>query len=407
MSAVSTTDGGLPVDRDLAGDPDPYPGFAWMRDRAPVCEVAGDTRSGRTWLLSRHEDAVAALADPRLTVDRRRTDDSPAVTQARHNMLMLDPPEHTRLRQLIARAFAVKAVDALRPRVERVASDLVDRFAERGTADLVEEFAFPLSILVLYEFMGVPAPHQDTNRRLTDLFVRVAFTGHDDRTAAELHDHLRELVSSTDADGDGLLPLLVRARDREGSITDDELHEMVYLLLGAGQTTTSHLVANCVLRMLADPARRDRLIADPGTIRGFVEEVLRFDTPVQMSVRRYATEDVSYAGQSISRGDTVVIVLASANRDPRYFATAADFDPSGSGRAHLAFGHGAHFCVGAQLARLQTHVGVSTLLRRLPELRLDRDAARARWHGGPMFRSVDHLPVRFIATQSSCNGDES
>lgn len=382
-----------------AGDPDPYPGFAWMRDRAPVCEVAGTTRAGRTWLISRHEDATAALVDPRLTVDRRRVGDTSAMSQAPHNMLMMDPPEHTRLRQLVARAFSVKAIEDLRPRVELMASGLVDEFVGRGGVDLVERFAFPLPIMVLYEFMGVPAAYRRVNRRLTDLFVRVAFSSEGNRAAAdELRGHLHELVEQTDADGEGLLPMLVRERDRAGSITGAELEEMVYLLLGAGQTTTSHLITNCALRMLEDPARRDRLLANPGAIRGFVEEVLRFDAPVQISGRRYAAEDVTYAGQTISRGDTVVVVLASANRDSRYFLGPDDFDPNGPSRPHVAFGHGVHFCVGAQLARLQARVAIATLLFRLPELRLDHDTAQPpQWHGAPMFRSVNRLPVRFTA----------
>ncbi|MFD7658809.1 cytochrome P450, partial [Actinosynnema sp. NPDC059797] len=322
---------------DQAFHQDPYPLYDECRRIGPVrVEMPDGTRP---WLLTRHADVVAALTHQHL---------SSAIAPT-GMMNHTDAPEHTRLRGLVVRAFGARRVDALRPRVERIAGELLDAWAGRDVVDLVDTYAVPLPLRVIGELMGLPPADHLALRRLTDDLM------HPERMAdayGRLAEHLAGFAAAKEP-GDDLTTALLADRDA-GLLTDVELVAMLALLITAGHETTVQLLGNGVLALLRDPDRWAELVADPDLVPAAVDELLRFDGPISPGVVRVATADVALGGVVIPAGDLVLVSVAAANRDPRRFP-----DPGtlvfGRG-AHLAFGHGAHYCLGARLARLEGEV---------------------------------------------------
>ncbi|MEW1720237.1 cytochrome P450 [Streptomyces sp. NPDC093109] len=381
----------------------PYPYYAKMREAGPVHEVIA--RDGwRFWLIVGYEEAREALADPRFSKDvATRGRDAPVDLVVGPHVLGLDPPDHTRLRKLVAPEFTGRRAERLLPRIQHITDGLLDAMIPAGRGDLVDSLAFPLPITVISELLGVPLADRDTFRAWTNEIVAPTAPSGAHSATVELVAYLDSLIEDKRAAGpaDDLLSSLLRARAEDGDqLSAAELRAWAYILLIAGHETTVNLIANAVRTLLGHPEQLAALRADLGLIDSAVEEVLRFEGPVETSTVRFAREAVSYGDVEIPARETVLVSIASANRDPARFPGADTFDirrsaAAGRGPGHLAFGHGIHFCVGAPLARLEARVALRTLLERCPDLALDPDAGPYEWLPGLLIRGVRGLPVRW------------
>lgn len=378
----------------------PYPYYAKLRESGPVHHV----RMPDGWefyLVVGHEEGRAALTDPRLVKSPSVIGFVPVDEEViGPNLLAVDPPDHTRLRKLVAREFTARRVEALRPRVQEIADELVEAMAAEpaGRADLVDAFAFPLPITVICELLGVPTADRESFRRWSNELVAPT-GGTPEREIVEgFGAYLDELIEDKRAAGpaDDLLSALIATRAEDGDrLSLPELRGMAYLLLIAGHETTVNLISNTLRALFAHPDQLAALRADFGLIDGAVEEGMRYDGPVETSTFRIAKEATSVGGTDIPAHAPVFVSLAGADRDPARFPAPDRFDIRREPRGHLAFGHGLHYCLGAPLARLEGAVAIQTLLERFPRLELDPEAAPWEWMPGLLIRGVRRLPVRW------------
>ena len=393
MAETVATDG--PQLFDGAFWNDPYPAYAALRDAAPVRRL--DQPGGAIWLVTRYEDVRAAFTDPRLAKDWRYTlpvgerDTAPGSPM----MILMDPPDHTRLRKLVSRSFTARRMAGLRPRVEQIATALADDLPTHGAVDLMERYAFPLPVQVICELLGVPARDRDDFSAWSATMVDDSPQADKHAASDKLGGYLAELVARkrTEPD-DALLTALVEVSDDDGDrLSEQELVAMAMLLLIAGHETTVNLIGNAVLGLLTHPDQQDVLRARPELLGGAVEEFLRWESPVANAPVRFATEDVEIAGTTIPAGAVVMLGLAAANRDPDRFPGAERLDVTRDASGHVAFGHGLHFCLGAQLARIEGEVAIGVLLDRHPRLRLGVDAAELVYRRSTLIRGLTTLPV--------------
>ncbi|MEU4348231.1 cytochrome P450 [Streptomyces sp. NPDC023838] len=354
------------------------------------------------WLVVGHDEARAALADPRFSKDWRQTGDwDYASTAVSHNMLETDPPHHTRLRRLVAREFTPRRIEALRPRVQEITDRLLGAMlaAPGRTADLMDTLAFPLPMTVICELLGVPDLDRETFRRLSNEAVAPTQNDGKNSSVREMGAYLAELVEDKRCDGpaDDLMSALIRTGHEDGDkLSPDELIGMAFLLLVAGHETTVNLISNGVRALLGHPEQLAALRADfDGLIDGAIEEMLRYDGPVETATYRFTRESVEYGGTVIPAGAPVLVALASAGRDASRYPDPDRFDIRRAPQSHLAFGHGIHYCLGAPLARMEGRIAVRTLLERAPGLELAADEASLEWLPGMLIRGVRHLPVRW------------
>ncbi|GGT97046.1 MULTISPECIES: cytochrome P450 family protein [Streptomyces] len=376
----------------------PYPYYAKMREAGPVHRVR-TTDGAELWLIVGYEEARAALADPRLSK-------SPSVVGMTMldeqvigpNLLVLDPPDHTRLRRLVAGQFTGRRVESLRPRLERLTGELADAMAPAGHADLVDSFAFPLPITVICELLGVPAADRDTFRAWTNEIVAPTGAGPEAEAIEGLAAYLDALVEDKRAAGstDDLLSDLITARAEDGDrLSLAELRALGYLLLIAGHETTVNLIANAVRALLTHPEQLAAVRADFGLLDAVVEETLRWEGPVENATFRFTREPVRIGQTLVPAYEPVLVSLASGDRDPARYPDADRFDLHRDARGHLAFGHGIHYCLGAPLARLEARIAIRTLLERFPGLELDPEGGALDWLPGMLIRGVRRLPVRW------------
>ncbi|MFI0483545.1 cytochrome P450 [Actinomadura sp. 9N215] len=387
--------------RELLGpgfDIDPYPAYRRLREEAPVHRVR--LRDGLyCWWISRYEDARAALADPRLSRDprsavpewraadrgRRLEDESELGT----HLLTLDPPDHTRLRRLVHEAFSARAVEAIEDRVQKTAGALADRFQDRGTAEIIGEYAYPLAAAVIGTIMGVPARDHHLFRQWTSNAVPDAGPGPSPGA------YIDELVEAKRrAPGDDLVNTLIT----DGELSAAELRSMIFLLLIAGHEGSVALVGNALVALLRHPDRLRLLRSRPDLLGPAVEEALRWDGPMELAAWRFPKEPVVYGGIRIPAGEPVVISLAAAHRDPEAFTDPDEFDVGRADNPHLAFGRGIHYCVGAQLARLEGRIAIGTLINRLPGLALAVPLEELPRQPSFIVRGLHELPVTFSPT---------
>ncbi|MFC4128752.1 cytochrome P450 family protein [Nocardia rhizosphaerae] len=387
---------------------DPHAHFRRWRATGPVHRVRFPDDIVR-WVVVGYAEARQALADPRLAKDivrvdailhekRRTTPTDPNALTLLSHMLSTDPPEHTRLRKLVNKAFAAKQVAALRPRIERITTSLLDGFADRDEVDLLAEFANPLPVTVICELLGVPFADRADFQAWTRALVTVVGEGEEtERPAASaaMVGYLANLVRIKQAEpADDLLSQLILADDDGDRLTDRELVSMAFLLLVAGHETTVNLIGNGVNALLRDRTQWDALCADPAGVPGAIEEFLRYDGPVGMATVRYTTEPVTLGDTEIPAGELVYVAVSAANRDPARFADPDTLATETPSTGHLAFGHGIHFCVGAPLARLEADIAFTALLARHPGLRLAETAESVRWQTSTLIRGLLELPVR-------------
>ncbi|MFG2906344.1 cytochrome P450 [Kitasatospora sp. NPDC048286] len=397
---------------------DPYPAYAWLREHAPVHRTT--LPSGvEAWLVTRYADARQALADSRLSKNPAHHSEQahrtgrvgiPGERQAdlMTHLLNIDPPDHTRLRRLVSKAFTPRRVAEFEPRVQQLTDRLIDGFAQRGSADLIHEFAFPLPIYAICDMLGVPAEDQDDFRDWAGMMLRHTKPGQGGgqrggvgRAVKRMRAYLLELIHRKRADlGDDLISGLIRASDHGEHLTENEAAAMAFILLFAGFETTVNLIGNGTYALLRNPDQR-RLLqesvarGESALLETGIEELLRYDGPVELATWRFATRPLTIGGVDIPVGDPVLVVLAAADRDPARFAAENTLDLARADNPHLGFGHGIHYCIGAPLARLEGRAALASLLSRLPDLRLAESPDALRWRGGLIMRGLRELPVEF------------
>ena len=389
--------------------------YARMRDESPVHRQPGLDGETPIWFVTRYEDVVALLTDNERFVVDPRLALTPEELAALHeggpepdervneNLLSKDGDDHRRLRRLVTKAFTPRIVEQLRPRIQEIADDLVDRVLERGHMELVDDFAFPLPITVIAELLGIPAEDQGRFRVWSNTFVLPPMTPELQEQAVrhteEFVEYLDALFASRRAEPtEDLVSALVRAEDEGDHLSQNELYSMVVLLIVAGHETTVSLITNAVLSLLSNPDQLAELRADLSLLPSTVEELLRYDSPVERGITRWAATDVELGGQLISRGDFVIPVIGAANRDGGRFPEADELDLARADSKHVGFGRGPHFCLGAPLARLEAEIALETLLRRLPNLQLAIAEDDLYWRPIPIFRSLAELPVAWDAS---------
>ncbi|MFD1149737.1 cytochrome P450 family protein [Saccharothrix hoggarensis] len=397
---------------DVLGDEyfaDPHAYHARLREESAATEVVLP-RGMKAWLVTRYDEGRLALADPRFVkhferfpevVEKNRVVDTEAAafdeSLVRH-MLNLDPPDHTRLRKLVTKAFTARRVEQLRPRVREITDGLLDRMAEQaGTAsavELVDALAFPLPITVICEMLDVPMDDRKKFREWSNALVAGGPDAQAIATAGAAMAHfLSELVEDKRAKpGDDFFSALVHADDEGDRLDRTELVSMAFLLLVAGHETTVNLIANGVYHLLRHPEQLAKLRADRSLLPGAIEEVLRFEGPINQATFRYTNEDVRLGDVLIPKDSVVLVSLLSANRDGSRFPEADRFDITRPAGGHLAFGHGVHYCLGAPLARMEGEIAIGSLLDRF-DLELAAEPETLRWRAGTLVRGLASLPV--------------
>ncbi|HEX4126379.1 MAG TPA: cytochrome P450 [Acidimicrobiales bacterium] len=391
------------------GQADPYPCYAQMRSEARVSRTAFGP-----YVVNGYQECLGVLRDPRLGRGMGIEDGSTGIFSdagtrrgefmdaSQHNMLMADPPDHTRLRRLVSRSFTPRQVDRLRPAIEQLVADLLDDLAERGEVDFMAEFALPLPMDVIGELVGVPA----SERAALQPHVRAAAKGiepvlseEEVEASIEAIVYLAEyfvglLDERRRQPRDDLLSALVQARESDDRLTDDEITSTAILLFSAGFETTTNLLGNGLLALLRHPAQLDDWRHHPEIAPTAVEELLRFDSPVQFNLRT-ALEPADLLGEPLERGDRIVVLQGAGNRDPARFDRPDDLDLRRVDNTPLSFGWGIHHCIGAPLARMEGEIAFNALLARFPTMELTSD--EVHWRPSFTLRGLLDLPLQ-VAT---------
>ena len=386
----------------------PYPMYARLRAEDPVHWSA----LMEAWVLTRYDDVVAVLTDSRFSADRRQARNRFADEIARREeefgpfgrtrtMLTSDPPEHTRLRRLVSKAFTPRMVEGLRPRIQEIVDELLDAVAQNGRMDVIRDLAYPLPVIVIAEMLGVPPEHRDQFKHWSDEIVGALGgplvpqeTLERSRVAVhELAEYLSGVIVERRREPrEDLVSGLIAAEEQGQILSEDEMLATAMLLLVAGNETTTNLIGNGMLSLLRNPDEMERLCADPSLVPTAVEELLRYDGPVQ-ATGRVAMEELEIGGQKVTKGQAVLTVLGAANRDPAQFGKPDELDLDRQPNEHVAFGDGIHFCLGAPLARAEGQIAFETLLRRFAHPRLETD--NLQWGGSFILRGLKSLPIVF------------
>jgi cytochrome P450 len=395
---------------DPAFRADPYPVYRRMREEQPTYRSPLGF-----YVFTRYDDCLTVVRHPQMSSDQRNATgyeeflaQQPAARKMAEAMegkrpfLLLDPPDHTRLRGLVSKAFTVRTVERLRPRIQQLVDELIDEVQPKGEMEVVEDLAYPLPVVIICELLGVPpSDHErfkewsrDLARGLDPDFVQpVESIERRFETVLAFHEYFRELIARRRSDpGDDLLTALVHAEEHGDVLTEDELLATCTLLLVAGHETTVNLIGNGVLALLRNRHQLERLWADRTLIRSAVEEILRFDPPVQLD-GRVAMADIDVGGVTVEQGEQPLLILGAANRDPEQFDEPDTFDITRADNHHLSFGHGVHFCLGAPLARLEGQLALGTLVARLPLIELAVD--EPEYKENLVLRGLASLPVTF------------
>ena len=382
---------------------DPYPAYAALRDRDPVHR----SRLMNAWVFTRHSDVDAILRDHRRFSndprkgDLKRRQRLNLPTDDEFTMLFLDPPDHKRLRALVNKAFTPKAVNALEPHIRTIMASLLDDIDDPAGFDLMEAVAQPLPVIVIAEMLGVPPKDRaqfkvwsDQRARVLEPMIDARERAIADSASKALDAYFRPIITERRAaPQEDIVSALAQAEDEGDRLTEREMLNMLRLLLIAGNETTTNLIGNGMLALLRHPDQLQRLREDPSLIPAAVDELLRFDSPVQTDFRR-VLEDCEVNGFAVRRRDNIVVLLGAANRDPDVFENPDRLDVGRNDRSHLSFGRGIHHCLGAPLARLEGRIVLETLLERFPEIRLLGE--RPRFRNSIVLRGLQSLPVRCI-----------
>jgi cytochrome P450 len=386
--------------------------FARMRQEDPIIKQPGLDGVTPIWFVSSYQaveqmllDDKTFVRDPALAFDAEQLakwwgEPSPATSLVDNHMLNKDGVDHRRLRTLVSKAFTPRVIQELRPRIQQIADELVDRVDGAGQMELVAEYAFPLPITVIGELIGIPSRDRDDFRIWSDAFVRPAISPEEQQASlaklGEFAAYIRNLVAAKRRDpGDELLSALIHVEEAGDRLNESELFSMLALLIVAGHETTVSLIGSATLTLLQHPDLMQELRTHPDRMAGALEELLRYDTPVERALNRFVAADTMLEGAAMKRGDLVIAILGSANRDEAKFTDAARLLPERKPNPHMAFGKGAHYCLGAPLARLEGEIALNTMLRRLPKLELAVPVESLAYRDVPLFRSLVSLPVRW------------
>lgn len=388
--------------------PNPYPLYAQLRAEAPVCRVRG--RTAMLWLVTRYDDVVSMLKDERFANDSRTV---PGRRRSIHirllhglfrplifNMLGSDQPDHARLRGLVQKAFTLKRIEALRPRVEALTEELIDTAARQGRFDLIADYALPIPSTIIAEMLGVPVADRPRFTKWSDALLSSSATKLTGMAVnlpkfRAFMRYIRRLIDLRRRDPqDDLISALVAAEDAGDHLSQEELESMVFLLLIAGYETTVNLIGNGTLALLENPQQMELLKAHPELMSRAVEEFARYYSPVDYAQSRVVRTHVQMSGVTMLRGEVVFAALSSANRDEAQFSDPDQLDITREPNRHLGFGHGPHYCLGAFLARMEANVAFHTLLRRCPDLQLASTRDSVRWRQSFILRGVQSLPVQ-------------
>lgn len=380
---------------------DPYPAYHALRETDPVHLIP----SGE-WYVTRFDDVATIFTDKRFCraapegfalLEYKRRETTAFDEMIAKWMLFMDPPAHTRLRQLVNGWFSPRRIEAMRPAIQSIVDDLLDAVADNGTLELVSDFAYPLPVMVISAILGIPREDYGRFREVSRQINKAIDTGGME-DAADCRDTLKELqhyfedqiAHRRKAPADDLISYLLTAQATESGITDEELVSTCIMMLFAGHETTKNLISSAVLTLIRNPAQLHRLQGNPELIASAVEEFLRFESPVQKT-GRWTKESVTLGGKTIPKDRLVVAVIAAANRDPEKFPDPDRLDVTRNDGAHLAFGRGAHHCTGNLLARIEAQVAVNAILRRLPRLGLADE--KPEWQDTLVIRGLKRLPL--------------
>ncbi len=382
-----------------------YAYYQLLRDEAPVCK--GKVNIFNPYLISRYDDCLSVLRDPRIVRNRSKVTGGSrlpfpapkAVTVLMQSMIFEDEPEHRRLRTLVHKAFTPRSLSKLQTRVETITQELLDKAEKQGTVDLMQSYALPIPVTVIAEMVGVEDAYMQRFKKSIDSLT--SGLGSLGMIRLMLWDvwrtigFIREFVQyKRDHLGDDILSALLQAEEDGDRLSEDEVVSMVFLLIGAGYETTVYLITNAVLTLLQHPDQLEKLRANPDLMDSAIEEVLRFNNPVQGTKPGYAREDLTIQGVTIPKGAAVMPLLGAANRDPRAFDQPDTFDITRSPNKHLGFGQGIHYCLGAPLARLEAKIALTNLLERNPNLQLAVDAEDLVLQNLTLWHRYENLPVR-------------
>jgi cytochrome P450 len=387
---------------------DPYPVYAVLREETPI--FYHDTM--RFWFVSRHEDVSALLRDRRFgrSIEHIMSREeaglpprNPAYASfhklGAHSMFDKEPPDHTRLRSLVHKVFTPRRVELLRGKIEAISNDLIDRALPKGRMDLLEDFAVPIPVTVIAELLGISESDRHHLRPWSNDIVALYELNHTPEQAAraiaaaeEFSDYLRNLARLRKREPqDDLITALATVEEAGDVLTEDELISTCVLLLNAGHEATVNVVGNGMLALFKNPQQFHLLRDQPEHLATAIEELMRYDTPLQL-FRRWVLEDVIYKGVAFKRGQEIALLFGAANRDPLVFAQPDQLDITRKENPHISFSLGIHYCLGAPLARLELQTALSTLLRRLPNLRLE---VEPEYRDGYVIRGLKDLIVAF------------
>jgi cytochrome P450 len=386
----------------------PYALYRRLREADPVY---WDERAN-SWVLTRYSDVSPALRDARFSAagfmedigwipEDMRPVLEPPVRALTRQMLFMDPPDHTRLRGLVAKAFTPRVVEGLRPAIKQIAAELLDNARANGRMELIRDYAFPLPAIVIATMLGVPPEDRDQLNAWSESFGALLDGGHLTMESAflalhgvsEFMEYFRQIIHQRrNAPKDDLMQAMINAEEQGDALSEEELLGNCVLIMAAGHGTTMHLIGNGTLALLRNPRQLQHLKEQPALMPSAVVELLRYDSPVQMTSRR-AREDMRIGDKLISERQVVMMCLGAANHDPEQFSEPDRLRLNRPENRHLSFGLGIHFCLGAPLARLESEIAFHTLLRRFPNLRLENEGVE--WESSQVFRGLKQLPVLF------------
>ncbi|HWN70226.1 MAG TPA: cytochrome P450, partial [Haliangium sp.] len=400
-----------------AGRANPYPIYARMRREQPLYRFLSPNSNAPVWIATRYDDCVSLLRDTRLFKDDARL--TPAQreqfaaqigteTSVNRHLLRMDAPDHARVRGLVQKAFSSQMVDALRPRIAEIIDELLAGVERAGGMDLIADFAVPLPVTVIAEMLGIPRDDRPRFRHWSQILVATPNTpegiGHKYAALGEFAAYLQALVATRRGDPQtdlvsGLLAAREPQDDRpegtpEGTIDERELLSTLFLLLIAGHETTVNLIGNGMLALLTHPEQRRRLLEEPSLMPPAIEEMLRFDGPVDLTTVRWSAAEIEIRDTRIPPGEIVLMSLLAADRDPEQFPDPDTFDVVRAPNRHIAFGFGSHYCLGAHLARMEGAMAISALLERLPDLALATAVDTLSWTGGVVVHGLTAMPVQ-------------
>ncbi|MGM0883849.1 MAG: cytochrome P450 family protein [Bacillota bacterium] len=382
--------------------------YKQLRKNDPLHEITMPDGQ-RAWLTTRYDDAVQTLKDnERFTKNLRSLspDEYAAIMPEKEmdlisrQMLSTDPPDHTRLRSIVSKAFSPQMIGEMNDEIQRITDDLIDRIQEKGRMEVLEDFAFPLPIIVISQMMGNPEDDHYLFKKWSNDFIESANNREKMKDAfpsiQAFRSYIEELIAERRKNpGSDLISMLIHAHDSGDKLTAEELSSTIWLLIVAGHETTVNLIGNGLLALLENPDQLRLWQIDQALTPSSIEELLRYYSPVEIATARWASRDFIWHGKNVSKGDLIFVGLAAANRDPEQFEDPDRLDITRNKNKHIAFGNGIHFCLGAPLARLEGKIALSTLIRRLPNLRIDTASEEFKWRSGILMRGLERFPVTF------------